>query len=274
MLILYKNCQNCGFKNTKKASSCNRCNEVLVGAAKISAEFFTIVLVVALGLGTVLAEKTPIQKERVIIESPKKTDGLAYSMPSDLQLANDPLVSGQQPTENNPQTSESPSAPAFNSVVSTSSTTTVSPSGSPSATTEPTSAPSPAPTSSPNQIPLPSPSSTPSASQTPSPIPTPTPENVQLTFKVYWKNNKPVYDYKSTVCIGELSVVWGHFTLITPSGQEIDKGTQDFRETPCQVRAENSGSLEGLPLGEYTFRAVFDELGITKSVKAILSPPV
>lgn len=116
--------------------------------------------------------------------------------------------------------------------------------------------------------------SAPTPTSTPQPTNTPTQNNnVQVSFKIYWENNKPVYDYTNMVCIGNLEVVWGHFYIIDPQGNTWNTGNHDFRTSPCSYSNVKSSSLEGKPLGEYTYKAVFDELGITKTVKATLSPP-
>lgn len=130
--------------------------------------------------------------------------------------------------------------------------------------------------------PVPKSSSIPIPTQTPASTPTPTPsvqevENPRISFQIYWVwlsgvGYVPEYRYYTSVCLGDLNVVWGHFYIIDPNGQEWNTGNQDYRQKPCQNLSAN-GSLEGKPLGEYTFKAVFDELGVTKSVKATVGQP-
>lgn len=125
------------------------------------------------------------------------------------------------------------------------------------------------PTSTPNNTASPNPTPT----NTPQPTSTPTQnDNVQVSFRIYWENNKPVYDYYVTVCLGELDVAWGHFSITDPEGNSWITGNHDFRQKPCQKIGVVSGSLLNKPLGEYTFKAVIDELGVTKTAKAILYP--
>lgn len=136
-----------------------------------------------------------------------------------------------------------------------------------------------------NPVLKPSPTPTPIPIPTQTPVPTPTPapsvqevENPRISFQIYWiwlsgVGYIPEYKYMTSVCLGDLDVVWGHFYIIDPNGQEIwNTGNADYRRKPCQNLGAN-GSLEGKPLGEYTFKAVFDELGITKTVKATVGPP-
>lgn len=120
----------------------------------------------------------------------------------------------------------------------------------------------------------------------PTPIPTQIPattptvqevENPRISFQIYWVKLSgvgyvPEYKYYTSVCLGDLNVVWGHFYIIDPNGQEWNTGNHDYRQKPCQNMNAN-GSLEGKPLGEYTFKAVFDELGVIKSTKATVGQP-
>lgn len=129
---------------------------------------------------------------------------------------------------------------------------------------------SPAPTINTEQYPIPV--FTPITS-IPTPTAMPMTINTQISFSVYWKNNEPRADYKTSVCLDSLDVVWGHFYIIDPNGQEQNTGNHDYRQKPCQNMNVVGYSLAGKPLGEYTFKAVFDELGITKTSKAILGPP-
>lgn len=126
-------------------------------------------------------------------------------------------------------------------------------------------------------------STPPTPSPTAAPTPTPTPpvvqevENPRISFEIYWIKLSgvgyvPEYRYYTSVCLGNLDVVWGHFYIIDPNGQEWNTGNHDYRQKPCQNLSAN-GSLEGKPLGEYTFKAVFDEMGVTKSVKATVGQP-
>lgn len=135
-----------------------------------------------------------------------------------------------------------------------------------------------------NPVPKSSPTPNQMQSPTPTPITTPTPtpsvqevENPRISFQIYWVwlsgvGYVPEYKYNTSVCLGNLDVVWGHFYIIDPNGQEWNTGNHDYRQKPCQNMGAN-GTLEGKPLGEYTFKAVFDELGATKSVKATIGQP-
>lgn len=155
-------------------------------------------------------------------------------------------------------------------------TPTTSPAMDPTSSVSPTPASSPSlfPTSTPTPTPLVTHSPTPSLSPpSPTPTSTPTVENVQIFFKVYWQKNEPRADYSTSVCLGNLDAVWGHFYIIDPSGQEQNTGNHDYRQKPCQVMNYVGYPLAGKPLGEYTFKAVFDELSVTKIVKATLVPP-
>lgn len=136
---------------------------------------------------------------------------------------------------------------------------------------------------SPTPIISPSIPTTPTPSPTVAPTPTPTPsivqevENPRISFQIYWIKLSgvgyiPEYRYYTSVCLGNLDVVWGHFYIIDPNGQEWNTGNHDYRQKPCQNLSAN-GSLESKPLGEYTFKAVFDEMGVTKTVKATVGQP-
>ncbi len=139
------------------------------------------------------------------------------------------------------------------------------------------------PTPKPSSTPIPSTAPTYTPMPTPTPISTPTPviqevENPRISLEIYWIKLSgvgyiPEYRYYTSVCLGDLDVVWGHFYIIDPTGQEWNTGNHDYRQKPCQNLSAN-GSLEGKPLGEYTFKVVFDEMGVTKSVKATVGQPL
>lgn len=138
--------------------------------------------------------------------------------------------------------------------------------------------PSPVPTITPTPIPAATITPPPNPVLTPSPSPQQqtTVDNAQISFRVYWETShgaRPLADYSSSVCLGDLDVVWAHFFLIDPSAQEQNIGNQDYRQKPCGVLNAIGYPLTGKPLGEYTLKVVFDELGVTKTAKATLGPP-
>lgn len=138
---------------------------------------------------------------------------------------------------------------------------------------------SPTPIINPTHLPTNTPIPSPTATSTPTPTPPAVQEveNPRVSFEIYWVwlsgvGYVPEYKYNTSVCLGSLDVVWGHFYIIDPNGQEWNTGNHDYRKKPCQNMGAN-GTLEGKPLGEYTFKAVFDEFGVTKNAKATVGQP-